>query len=149
MASLLRKKGVGHARRLSLVPYSTWLECVERLGGTATESLNDVDLEQHNTVPADGNEKTTLGDPSLSLRLDSTMHAGKNYFKDSNPAYNLLEFFATDFRRMACGSVVLETHLALEASPTLRDFVRIARVATTRDQILDRYIGYWHWCGYL
>lgn len=42
------------------------------------------------------------------------MHAGKVSLKhNSNPAYNLAEFFATDFKRMACGSVVLDNPVRL------------------------------------
>ena len=152
LASLLPQQGPGQALKLPLVAYSTWLDRVVRLGDTATESYDGGNSEQHNTVSADeillGNGKTTP-DASLPPQLESVMHAGKNCLKDSNPAYKLAEFFTTDFRRMACGSVVLDTRLASAASSTLTDFSSIASNVAVRDKILERYVGYWRRCKYL
>ena len=151
LASLLRHHSVGPARTLSLVPYSTWLDRVVRLGGTTAGSTNGGTPEQRDAIHAGGNEETTLPPPDHSAppHPNSTIDARTDRFRDTNPAYHLVEFFATDFRRMACGSVVLDTRLASEASSTLRDFASVAGDVAARDQILERYVGYWRWCHFL
>lgn len=153
LGSLLLQESTGQAKTMPLVPYSKWLDCVVSLGDTSTESYNSDHLKQHNTTHTDvislEKDETILADASLSSQLMSTMHAGKSPTTTSNPAYNLAEFFATDFRRMACGSIVLDTHLAFEASSNLRDFSNLASDVAERNKILDRYIGYWRRCNYL
>lgn len=154
LASLLPQQSAGQAPNLPLVPYSTWMDRVVQLGDTNTGSSIGNNLEQHDTVPPDETllekEKTTNPVASPPPQLRTTMHAGKDGLKDnSNPAKNLAEFFATDFRRMACGSVVLDTRLACEASSNLRAFARIAGDVAVRKEILERYVGYWRRCGYL
>ena len=153
LASLLPQQTVGQAQTMPLVPYSSWLDRVVSLGDTSTESCNGDALKQHNTTPTDvtslEKDEKMIADASSLSQLVSTIHAGMSSLKNSNPAYNLAEFFATDFRRMACGSVVLDTHLAFEASSSLRDFSSLAGDVAVRDKILDRYIGYWRRCSYL
>lgn len=155
LASLLPQQSAGQAKTMPLVPYSKWLDGVVSLGDTSTESCNGEHSKQPNTTPTDvilpeKDETMLSADASLSSQLISTMHAGKDPpTNSSNPAYNLAEFFATDFRRMACGLVVLDTRLAFEASASLRDFANLAGDGAERDKILDRYISYWRRCNYL
>ena len=154
LASLLPRDGASQAMKLPLVSYSTWLDRVVRLGDTTIKRSNGDNLGQHDTVPVDENslekEKKINPDASPPLQLQETMYVGKDGLMDNkNPAYSLAEFFATDFRRMGCGSVVLNTRLAYEASSSLRSFANRASDVAVRDEILERYVGYWRRCKYL
>lgn len=153
LASLLPHDSANQATKLPLVPYSTWLDRVVQLGDT-TKSGNGDNLGQHNALPVDdtvpGKEKTINPGASQPLQLEATTYAGKDGPKvNKNPAYSLADFFATDFRRMGCGSVVLDTRIASQASPSLRHFASIASDGAVRDEILKRYVGYWRRCGFL
>ncbi len=154
LASLLPREGASQAMKLPLVSYSTWLDRVVRLGDTTTKSSNGDNLGQHDTVPVDENslkkKKTINPGASSPPQLEGTMYVGKDGLKDNeNPAYSLAEFFATDFRRMGCGSVVLDTRVAYEASSSLRSFASRASDVAVRNEILERYVGYWRRCKYL
>ena len=146
LASLLSQESAGQATKLPLVPYSTWLERVVHLGDT-TKSSNGDNIGQCEAVPVEQNlpakEKTINSGPSPPLQLEAAPKVNKN------PAYSLAEFFATDFLRMGCGSVVLDTRVAYQASPSLRDFAGISSDVAVRDEILKRYVGYWRRCGFL
>ena len=154
MASLLPRDGASQAMKLPLVAYSTWLDRVVRLGDTSIKSSNGDNLGQHDTVPVDENslEKKKTINPGASPppQPEGTMYGGKDGLKHNrNPAYSLAEFFATDFRRMGCGSIVLDTRVAYEASPSLRTFASRASDVAVRNEILERYVGYWRRCQYL
>ena len=154
LALLLPQESAGQATKLSLVPYATWLDRVVNLGDTTTKSSNGNNLPQRDALPVDedllGKDKTVNLCASPPPQLEETMHIGKDGPKDNkNPAYSLAEFFATDFRRMGCGSVVLDTRAAYQASSSLRDFASISKDVAVRDEILKRYVGYWRRCGYL
>ena len=153
LASLLLQESAGQAAKLPLVPYSTWLDHVVHLGDT-TKSSNGDNLGRHHAISADENpletEKTISPGASPAPQLEEMAYIGKDGPKDNkNPAYSLAEFFATDFRRMGCGSVVLDTRVAYQASPSLRNFASIAGDVAVRDEILKRYVGYWRRCKFL
>ena len=154
LASLLPQDREGQATKLPLVPYSTWLDRVINLGDTTTKSSNGDNLGQHGAVPVDETlsrkERTINADASQPLQLHGRMDIGKDGPKDNkNPAYSLAEFFTTDFRRMGCGSVVLDTRMAYEASSSLRNFASKSSDDAVRNEILKRYVEYWRRCKYL
>lgn len=60
-----------------------------------------------------------------------------------NPALQLEGFFREDFRRMACGSVIMATDEARKRSETLR------LVDAVPDDVVASYIQYWRTSGYL
>ena len=153
LASLLSQESAGQATELPLIPYSTWLDRVVHLGDT-TKSSNGDNVGQRDAVPIDenllGKGETISSGASPHPQLEGTMHVGKDGLEDNrNPAYSLAEFFATDFRRMGCGSVVLDTRVAYQASPNLRNFASIVSDVAVRNEILERYVGYWRRCKYL
>lgn len=138
LGSRLKQKSAEQGLELPLVPYSNWLDRVTHRGESNPES--DQGAANGSVIK----EMTTTSPDGLLLPgLDSIMHTNKNGLKKTNPAYSLAHFFATDFRRMACGSVVLDMHRALEASLSLRAFASISNDTAIRDQMLERYIDYW------
>lgn len=150
LASLLPHESAGKATKLPIVPYSTWLDRVVRLGDT-TKSSNGDNLGQRDAVPVGdsslGKEKTIDPGASQPPQPEETVYAGKDDPEDNkNPAYSLAEFLATDFRRMGCGSVILDTRVAYQASPSLRNFASISKDVAVRDEILKRYVEYWRRC---
>lgn len=62
---------------------------------------------------------------------------------EQNPALQLEEFFRQDFRRMACGSVIMATDEARKRSETLR------LVDAVSDDVVASYVQYWRTSGYL
>lgn len=153
LASLLPQESARQTTKLPLVPYSTWLDRVVHLGET-TKSSNDDKLGQHDALPVDetllGEQKAIDTGASPRPQLAGTMYVDKDGLEDNqNPAYSLAEFFATDFRRMGCGSVILDMRVAYQASSSLRDFASIASDVAVRNEILERYVDYWRRCKYL
>lgn len=140
LASRIVQKSVNHAHGLPLVAYSTWLDRIIQLGELVSNSDKGA---------ADGTSAQQNPDALILPGLEQAMDASKAFSKKSNPAYDLADFFATDFRRMACGSVVLDTRLALEASPSLREFAKAANDAAFRDRLLEGYVDYWYRCNFL
>ncbi|TVY85269.1 Citrinin polyketide synthase [Lachnellula suecica] len=60
-----------------------------------------------------------------------------------NPAARLVEFFNTDFLRMACGGMVLDTAHSREHSGTLRNCEPISK------ELVLKYVKYWKEMGFL
>ena len=60
-----------------------------------------------------------------------------------NPASKLVDFLETDFRRMSCGGVHLQTTKAVEHSPTL------AAVGPVSPEVTGRFFRYWRETGFL
>lgn len=153
LASVLPRHIAGQAPRLPLIPYSTWLDRVVHLGDTTTDNRNGANSEQQNTILAASSllatEETIPQSSSPPSKLSPSNPPNKDFHRNNNPAYNLAEFFATDFIRMACGSIVLETRLACEASASLREFSSVASDVAVRDEILERYVGFWRGCGFI
>ncbi|KAL8829339.1 MAG: hypothetical protein Q9191_002068 [Dirinaria sp. TL-2023a] len=141
LASKIVQKSVNHGSQLPFVPYPTWLDRIVQLG----ESIANGD-----EGAADGAVTRKNADAIRLPGLETaTTHVSTNVRKKTRPAYELVDFFAADFRRMACGSVVLDTRLALEASASLRAFATTADDAAVRDRMLEGYVDYWYRCGFL
>ncbi|KAL4961062.1 uncharacterized protein BDV14DRAFT_204062 [Aspergillus stella-maris] len=60
-----------------------------------------------------------------------------------NPAARLADFFETDFLRMSCGGMILDTTRSREHSATLKSLGAIDR------QLVMHYAGAWKDCGFL
>jgi hypothetical protein len=65
------------------------------------------------------------------------------YDVTENPAKALDHFFETDFRRMACGDLILDTCKARSISDTL------ARLDAISTNTIVEYLNHWRKVGYL
>ncbi|CAG8883007.1 unnamed protein product [Penicillium egyptiacum] len=75
--------------------------------------------------------------------LDRVVKLGSKGGPGQNPVLKLDEFFRRDFRRMACGSVIMATDEARKRSETLR------QVDAVPEDVIASYVQYWRTSGYL
>ena len=54
-----------------------------------------------------------------------------------NPAASLVQFLRNDFRKMSCGSVVLDTSISRNVSPTMANMGPVGMNA------IKAYLSYW------
>ena len=133
----------------SLVPLPEWLAL---LGTSPSDDTSIVPSSSPETPdkakpvaqePAD--RTSPNGTPAgISNGGASTSTSTSRWVQDNlDLARGLKDFLVRDFTRMACGSLVLDTSVAQDRSPTLRE------MGTVEPVTLQAYVAYWKSIGAL
>ncbi|KAH8703288.1 hypothetical protein BGW36DRAFT_354716 [Talaromyces proteolyticus] len=104
----------------------SWIELVDQFSNH---------LDVHTTIPYSDWLNRVQRIPDAKETKDGAYSA--------NPARRLFEFFETDFIRMDCGGVILDTTFTQNISRTLRE------ATTVSPEIIAHYISNWKRMGFL
>ena len=77
------------------------------------------------------------------IHFDDWLKLVQSSSTDDNPAWKLSDFLGTEFRKMSCGDVILDTAVTRAVSPTLR------RLSYIEEPQVKLYLKYWRSMGLL